>query len=42
MEFEVRKNFDKSNIRGWFLGRTLFMLNDNLLLEMGINDSQDR
>ncbi|CAF0759540.1 unnamed protein product [Rotaria sordida] len=23
-------------------GRTLFMLNDNLLLEMGINDSQDR
>lgn len=25
-----------------FVGRTLFMLNDNLLLEMGINDSQDR
>ncbi|CAF3734219.1 unnamed protein product [Rotaria socialis] len=23
-------------------GRTLFMLNDNLLLEMGITDSQDR
>ncbi|CAF0727478.1 unnamed protein product [Adineta ricciae] len=23
-------------------GRTLFMLNDNLLLEMGINDAQDR
>ncbi len=25
-----------------FIGRTLFMLNDNLLLEMGINDAQDR
>ena len=26
----------------FFVGRTLFMLNDNLLLEMGINDAQDR
>jgi len=42
MEFEVRKIFDKSDLICLFLGRTLFMLNDNLLLEMGINDSQDR
>jgi hypothetical protein len=37
-----KKNCDKSNLICLFLGRTLFMLNDNLLLEMGINDSQDR
>ena len=42
MEFEVSKNWDKLDLICLFLGRTLFMLNDNLLLEMGINDSQDR